>query len=81
MFTASQAAGLHANLENFQVAGPSIHYLGHVEGSRKHGSDPKKVVAIEELKVPKTKKELRSALGLCGYYRSYLSINKKHTIS
>lgn len=72
VFTALQAAGLHANLEKCQVARPSIRYLGHIVGSGRHGPDPEKVAAIEGLQVPQTKKELRSALGLCGYYRSYV---------
>lgn len=72
VFTALQVAGLHVNLEKCQAAGPSIRYLGHVVGSGKHGLDPNKVAAIEGLQVPKTKKELRSTLGLCGYYCSYV---------
>ncbi|XP_042147303.1 uncharacterized protein LOC121836468 [Ixodes scapularis] len=41
-------------------------------GFGRHGPDPEKVAAIEGLQVPLTKKEVRSALGLCGYYRSYV---------
>ncbi|XP_077564364.1 uncharacterized protein LOC144179802 [Haemaphysalis longicornis] len=54
------------------IARSSIRYLGHVVGSGKHGPDPAKLEAIKGLKVPQTKKELRSALGLCGYYRDYV---------
>lgn len=54
------------------IAQSSIRYLGHVVGSGKHGPDPAKLEAIKGLKVPQTKKELRSALGLCGYYRDYV---------
>lgn len=72
VFSTLQAAGLHANIEKCQVAQRSIRYLGHVVGSGTHGPDPAKLEAINGLQAPKTKKELRSALGLCGYYRNYV---------
>ncbi|GFY34016.1 retrovirus-related Pol polyprotein from transposon opus [Trichonephila clavipes] len=34
--------------------------------------DPEKTAVINNLPVPKTKKELRSVLGLCNYYREYI---------
>lgn len=72
VFTTLTSVGLVANLEKCQVAGSSIRYLGHIVGSGKHGPDPTKLLAIKGLQVPRTKKELRSVLGLCGYYRSYV---------
>ncbi|GFW40219.1 retrovirus-related Pol polyprotein from transposon 412 [Trichonephila clavipes] len=45
-----------------------IKYLGHIIGSGKHEPDPEKTAVINNLPVPKTKKELRSVLGLCNYY-------------
>ncbi|GFU90720.1 hypothetical protein TNCV_4182741 [Trichonephila clavipes] len=38
----------------------------------KHEPDPEKTAVINNLPVPKTKKELRSVLGLCNYYREYI---------
>nr|XP_050025119.1 uncharacterized protein LOC126519867 [Dermacentor andersoni] len=73
VFSALTSVGLVANLEKCQVARGSIRYLGHVVGSGKHGPDPTKLAAIKGLQVPRTKKELRSVLGLCGYYRGYIS--------
>ncbi|XP_064485934.1 uncharacterized protein LOC135398463 [Ornithodoros turicata] len=67
-----EAAGLTANLEKCQVARANIRYLGHVVGSGMHAPDPDKIQAIKQLKRPESKRELRSALGLCGYYRSYV---------
>ncbi|GFT40774.1 transposon Tf2-11 polyprotein [Trichonephila clavipes] len=49
-----------------------IKYLGHIIGSGKHEPDPEKTAVINNLPVPKTKKELRSVLGLCNYYREYI---------
>ncbi|XP_077557382.1 uncharacterized protein LOC144172605 [Haemaphysalis longicornis] len=64
VFATLASVGLWANLEKCQIAQSSIRYLGHVVGSGKHGPDPAKLEAIKGLKVPQTKKELRSALGL-----------------
>ncbi|GFV22151.1 retrovirus-related Pol polyprotein from transposon 17.6 [Trichonephila clavipes] len=49
-----------------------IKYLGHIIGSGKHEPDPEKTAVINNLPVPKTKKELCSVLGLCNYYREYI---------
>lgn len=72
VFSTLEEVGLHANWEKCQIALPSIHYLGHVVGSGRHGPAKEKIEAIEGLQAPKTKKELRSTLGLCGYYRNYV---------
>lgn len=64
-------AGLKASVEKCQVAQAHIKYLGHVVGSGSHGPDPDKLTAIEGLAAPRTK-ELRSVLGLMGYYRKYV---------
>lgn len=66
-------AGLKASSEKCQVAQTHIRYLGHVIGSGTHGPDPEKIAAIKGLVPPRRKKEVRSLLGLCGYYREYVS--------
>lgn len=63
---------LKASVEKCQVPQGHIKYLGHIVGSGTHGPDPEKLAAIRGLAQPKTKKELRSLLGLCGYYREYV---------
>src|SRR5690606_28723393 len=60
------------NLEKCRFAQSSIKYIGHIVGSGQHMPDPEKLSAIRELKRPSTKSELRSVLGLCGYYRDYI---------
>lgn len=67
-----ERAGLRVSKEKCQVARGSIAFLGHIVGSGAHGPDPSKLAAIEGLDRPHTKKELRSVLGLCGYYREYV---------
>ncbi|GFV38535.1 hypothetical protein TNCV_2221141, partial [Trichonephila clavipes] len=56
------------NLKKCAFGKAQIKYLGHSIGSGKHEPDPEKTAVINNLSVPKTKKELRSVLGLCNYY-------------
>ncbi|XP_040077876.1 uncharacterized mitochondrial protein AtMg00860-like [Ixodes scapularis] len=65
--------GLSTNIEKGQVAKPEIRYLGHAAGSGKHAPDRAKLAAIEGLLVLTTKRELRSALWLYGYYRDCIA--------
>lgn len=67
-----EKAGLKASPEKCQIAQSHIHYLGHIVGSGTHAPDPEKIAAVKNLVPPRTKKELRSLLGLCGYYREYV---------
>jgi len=49
-----------------------IKYLGHIISSDGLKTDPSKISAVKNWPVPKTKDELHSFLGLCGYYRSFI---------
>ncbi|GBM57954.1 Retrovirus-related Pol polyprotein from transposon 17.6 [Araneus ventricosus] len=60
------------NLQKCSFARPEIKYLGHIVGSGKHQTDPDKIRAIAIMPAPTTKKQLRSVLGLCNYYRDYI---------
>lgn len=49
-----------------------IHYLGHVISENGVGTAPQKVLAISDWPTPANPKELRSFLGLAGYYRKFV---------
>ena len=49
-----------------------IHYLGHIITGEGISVDPEKVKAIMEWPVPKNAHEVRSFMGLAGYYRRFV---------
>ena len=50
----------------------SVHFLGHVVNEQGILQDPAKVEAVRSMKMPETKSQLRSTLGLFGYYRRFI---------
>lgn len=65
-------AGLKVNPRKCKFAEHHVKYLGHVVGSGTHAPDPERVKAIRDVKIPRTKAELRRILGLFNYYRDYV---------
>ncbi|KAH9293778.1 hypothetical protein KI387_041016, partial [Taxus chinensis] len=49
-----------------------VHYLGHVISKEGIAVDPSKIVAITEWPTPKNVHEVRSFMGLAGYYRKFV---------
>ena len=72
VFRSIRATGLTINPAKCVVATKTIQYLGYQiqEGTIRPQVD--KVKAIRDLPAPMTKKEIRSFLGLVGYYRRFI---------
>ena len=49
-----------------------VHYLGHIISSEGISVDPTKIKAIEEWPAPTNVHEIRSFMGLAGYYRRFV---------
>ncbi|PIK53661.1 Retrovirus-related Pol polyprotein from transposon [Apostichopus japonicus] len=72
VFQRLRCANLKLRLDKCQFAKAEIRYLGHVVSSQGILPDPDKLKAVSEYPTPKTLKELRSFLGLSGYYRKFI---------
>ncbi|GJY87778.1 putative reverse transcriptase domain-containing protein [Tanacetum coccineum] len=50
-----------------------VHFLRHVVNSNGIHVDPRKIKSVKNWKAPKTLLEIRSCLGLAGYYRRFIA--------
>ncbi|XP_068073009.1 uncharacterized protein [Danio rerio] len=67
-----QAAGLTVNPQKCTIAKAETEYLGFVIGKGVLRPQVEKVRAIEECPQPQTRKELRSFLGMAGFYHRFI---------
>ena len=69
MLQALQDKMLYAKLSKCQLWLCEVSFLGHVISSGGISVDPSKVDAMLQWETPKSVTEIRSFLGLTGYYR------------
>ena len=65
-------AGLKLNPKKTTLVSREVNYLGHVVSADGVRPDPKKVKAVMQLLPPTSVREVRSFLGLAGYYRRFI---------
>ena len=65
-------AGLKLNPKKTTLVSREVNYLGHVVSADGVRPDPKKVKAVAQLAPPTSVREVRSFLGLAGYYRWFI---------
>ena len=63
---------LYAKLSKCDFCRTSIEYLGHIISADGVATDPKKVQVVREWPVPEDVGQLRSFLGMVGYYRRFI---------
>jgi len=67
-----QREGITLNVKKCQFAKPKVKFCGEIIGSGTRQPNPEKVLAIKQIAVPETKKQLRGVLGLFSYFRKYV---------
>mmetsp|Transcript_18225 Transcript_18225/g.23573 ORF Transcript_18225/g.23573 Transcript_18225/m.23573 type:complete len:1805 (-) Transcript_18225:1615-7029(-) len=67
-----QSANLKLKLRKCHFCGPEAPFLGHIVSRNGLRMDPKKIEAVQRIARPVTKKDVRSFLGMAGYYRSFI---------
>jgi hypothetical protein len=65
-------ANLTINVEKSKFLRREVKYLGHIVGGGVLRADPEKVDSIVQYPVPKSVRQVRRFLGMCGYYRRYV---------
>jgi hypothetical protein len=73
VFARFRGARLKLNLENCQHFQGEVRYLGHTVSREGIITNPEKPEAVQEWLIPKNKHKIRSFLGLCTYYRWFIS--------
>ena len=72
VFDRLRSAGLRVKERKCSFAKNKCVYLGYVVGSGTIEPMECKVLAVQKFAQPRTKKQVRSFLGLCGYYRKFI---------
>ena len=75
-----QKAGLRVNANKSKFCRTEVEYLGYLITREGIKPQAKKVQALHNMATPRTRKELRSFLGLVNYYRD-MTIRRSHIIA
>ena len=67
-----QQANLKIKPKKTFISQKQVEYLGHVVDEQGIHTDPKKIEAIQKICSPKTIGDLRTFLGMTGYYRRFI---------
>lgn len=72
VFMRLRNANFKVQLDKSEFLRKEVNYLGHVITSNGVKPNPDKISAIKKFPLPKTPKEIKSFLGLIGYYRKFI---------
>ena len=73
VFSRLGKTGLKLKAKKCELFQKEVPFLGHVVSAEGLKPDPARVAAIKDWGIPKTQTDVRSFLGLCSYYRRFIS--------
>ena len=73
VFNCLLQAGLTLKLPKCQFGLTKVHNLGHIIGNGELLPDPQKLEAVKGFRIPETKSEVNSFIGLTSYYRKFVA--------
>lgn len=73
VFQALRKGGMTLRLKKCEFVRKEIKFLGRILSTTGIRIDPDKIRAIKECQPPKNRKQLKSILGLCNFYRNFVS--------
>lgn len=72
VFTTLRESNLKIQLDKTEFLKREAEYLGHIISDKGVKPNPKKISAIQKFPIPQTTKQIKSFLGLTGYYRKFI---------
>lgn len=72
VFGALHGANLRLQPSKCTFGAEEIRYLGHVINGVTVRPDPEKLRAVSDFRVPRSRRDVQSFLGLCNYYRRFI---------
>src|SRR5580765_2349779 len=72
VFSRLKEANLKINPKKCILFENNVKYLGNIVSAEGVTTDPEKIIAVKDWPVPHTRKQLRSFLGFCSYYRKFV---------
>jgi len=72
LFERLRSANLKLKPSKCKLLRSKLSFLGHVVSSKRVGTDPEKISAVQDWPVPTDVKKIRSFLGLASYYRKFV---------
>lgn len=72
VFLRLQNANLKVNPKKCVFFKREVKYLGHLISAEGVATDPEKISSVKLWPIPKTRKQVRSFLGFCSYYRKFV---------
>lgn len=70
--TVIRDAGLTLSINKCRFAQTETRFVGFIVGNGQFRPDPEKTKAVANLKIPESQSELRSVLGILGFYRNHV---------